>query len=146
MTGRLSSPPTATSGYTCPAELLDARDAHIRQWQALDTRLSQRLERHSETLCFGAGETSDLLTALIPRAWEKIVGHVVDPVPPSVRKDSHRGKPLYYMDDPRARRLDTALLGVKPHYQNMLYPRLGKTFAHVIRWDDLVDDPVEIAA
>jgi SAM-dependent methyltransferase len=141
VTGRLSDEAISIAAYACPATLFEMRDAHIQQWKALDGLLWERLEKHSEILCFGAGEISDLMKALAPHTWEKIVGHVVDPVEPARRNTAYRGKPLFYMDDPRLKRYDTALLGVKPHHQKVLYQRLGEKFAHAIRWDDLVESP-----
>jgi hypothetical protein len=146
MTGRPSAEAIPISAYGCPTTLLETRDAHIRQWQGLDARLSSRLEDRGDVLCFGAGETSDLLKALIPQTWKRIAGHVVDPVPISLRNSSYRGKPLFYMDDPQLVRYDTVLLGVKPHYQKMLYSRLRERFSNVICWDDLVQDRVEVGS
>jgi SAM-dependent methyltransferase len=143
MSGGLSAASVSVSTYDCPASLLDLRTRHIEQWRTLDDRLRQRLEGRSEVLCFGAGETSDLLQTLVPRSWRQIAGHLVDAVPSADRKTAYRDKPLYYMDDPDVGRFDTTLLGVKPHYQQSLHQRLAPQFAHVIRWDDIVEDRVE---
>jgi len=145
LVGKLSSDPVPIVSYECPTALLDMRDAHIQQWRELDGRLSERLENHGEVLCFGAGETSDLMKALAPDTWKKVVGHLVDPVEPALRNATYRGKPLYYMDDPQLRCYDTTLLGVKPHYQKMLLSRLSERFSHVIYWDDLVENRIEVA-
>jgi SAM-dependent methyltransferase len=144
LTGKLSDNVAPADAYGCPAALLDMRDNLFHQWRMIDRRLALRLQGQGEVLCFGAGETSDLLRTLAPSTWEKIAGHVVDSIEEAQRKETYRDKPLYYLDDPRLERFDAVLLGVKPHYQDMLYPRLSEKFATVVRWDDLVDDRVEV--
>jgi hypothetical protein len=144
MSGGLPAVRVPITPYGCPAALLDARDRHFREWRAVDGRLTERLKDHAEILCFGAGETSDVLRTLAPRTWEKVVGHIVDPVDPALRTASYRDRPLYYLDDPRFNCHHAVLLGVKPHYQKALYRRLRENFDCIVCWDDLVQDLVEV--
>jgi SAM-dependent methyltransferase len=143
LSGRVSDQAIPVTSYACCSNLLARRAAYFLGWQTLDSRLLQRLEGRSDVLCFGAGETSDVLKVFAPNTWEMIAGHIVDAVPREFRATAYRDRPLYYMDDPQVERYDTVLLGVKPEHQKTLGERLGKRFAHVICWHDIVENATE---
>jgi len=112
--------------------LLAERQAYLRGWQQLDTRLLARLPQH--VVCFGAGEAASLLRAYAPSVWARV--H-------ACATDEGEATEAMFGDRPH-RRLDevtpgsTVLVGVRPRDQSAIAARLRSRFANVVTWYDLV--------
>lgn len=109
-----------------------ARHAYLERWARLDDRLLPRVE--GPAVCFGAGEAAGLLRAYAPQAWARVAACTFDGAAPGAFGDLPI-RPL--ADVPRD---STLLLGVRPADQPRLAARLGREFARVAAWYDLVDD------
>jgi SAM-dependent methyltransferase len=124
-------------------ELQSARDEYCGRWGELDDALLHRLEKAGarSVACFGAGETSDLLRAYVPRTWQRIEAYVIDrPVNPeaAAAMKPRGGLPVVFTDTATC---DAIVLGVKPRYHATLAPRLQASYKIVVRWDDLFPEP-----
>jgi 2-polyprenyl-3-methyl-5-hydroxy-6-metoxy-1,4-benzoquinol methylase len=125
----------APGRYSCPKPLIKKRWEYMHAWHRLDRILQQRLASCGRVTCFGAGETSDLISLFAPQAWAKVTDYAIDGAPDG-RMRTYRGLPLYYLSELCK---DSALLiGTKPHYQDRLYERLSKLFPVVVKWNDVV--------
>jgi len=112
--------------------LLAERQAYLRGWQQLDTRLLARIPQ--QVVCFGAGEAASLLRTYAPSVWARV--H-------ACATDEGEGTEAMFGDRPH-RRLDevtpgsTVLVGVRPRDQSAIAARLRSRFANVVTWYDLV--------
>jgi SAM-dependent methyltransferase len=117
---------------------------YCRRWVGLDAMLRERLGPAHRVVCFGAGETSDLLRAHAPRCWQLIHGYMIDRpngAEPGVQPPPLEGLQVHFTHDYRADEFDAILLGVKPKYQAAIFDRLRIFGKPVVRWDDVIPEP-----
>jgi hypothetical protein len=94
-------------------------------------------------ICFGAGETVDLLRTYASSAWRSVQALMIDrpPEAPPNQADSAAGLPLRFTEDGIDETVGCILLGVKPRYQQVLAARLSSFGKPVICWDDVIREP-----
>jgi SAM-dependent methyltransferase len=122
--------------FSCPDDLIRQRIDYMNCWNSLERKLQERLRKADEIICFGAGETSDMLAFYAPEIWNKVKGHVIDRLNQINKPNTYKELPLYYLDE--LDKNSIILLGTKPHYQSKLMERLSTKFPLVVRWDDLI--------
>jgi hypothetical protein len=132
-----------TSWWT-DATLPSSQRDYFRRWAGLDDTLLERLGSADEVVCFGAGETTDLLRAYAPRCWQSIRGYMIDRpngAEPGTQPPLVDGLQVRFTHDYRGDEFDAILLGVKPKYQAAISDRLKIFGKPVIRWDDVIPEP-----
>jgi SAM-dependent methyltransferase len=140
----ISSSSNGLVSWRTDVTLPSAQRDYFRRWTGLDDTLLRRLGPASEVVCFGAGETTDLLRAHAPRCWQAIRAYMID------RPDGAElgaslplveGLRVRFTHDYRGDEFDAILLGVKPRYQTAISERLQIFGKPVVRWDDLIPEP-----
>src|SRR6266404_39622 len=125
-----------------PDEILPSgRRDYLWRWSILDDKLLERLAPVGDVVCFGAGETSDLLRANAPRCWEAVRGYMIDrPAGADAQCQllQTSGLQVRFTDDYGTDEFGGILLGVKPRYQGTISERLRIFGKPVVRWDDVV--------
>ena len=134
MVGTVGQAAEADQNYSVPVTLLQARRNYYEAWHRFDDLLNSRIGDADEVICFGAGETSDLMSFFAPNAWARVQGYAIDRVSDD-KPAQYRELPLYFIEE--VPKTATLILGTKQHYQNRLYERLSDKFRHVVRWDDV---------
>jgi SAM-dependent methyltransferase len=132
-----------TSSWWPDAALPSGRRDYFRRWAALEETLLARLSARN-VVCFGAGETADLLQVHAPRCWEAVTGHMIDRpngVSPEGKPKAIKGLPVRFVEDHTQEDFDSILLGVKPRYQEAISARLRMFGKPVVRWDDVIPEP-----
>jgi SAM-dependent methyltransferase len=123
--------------------LPSARRDYLRYWANLDQLLLERLGNAGNAICFGAGETVDLLRTYAPHAWRRVQALMIDR-PPEARPnqaDNAAGLPLRFTESGIDETVECILLGVKPRHQRALAARLSSFGKPVISWDDVIREP-----
>lgn len=115
--------------------LLQARRNYYGAWDRFDDMLIARMGNAEEIICFGAGETSDLMSFFAPEAWARVQGYAIDRIGDE-KPARYRDLPLYFIEE--VPKTATLVLGTKQHYQQKLHQRLSQQFRHVVRWDDVL--------
>ena len=123
--------------------LSQARRDYLRDWADLDRLLLERLGDAGNVICFGAGETVDLLRTYAPRAWRSVRALMIDrPVEARPNQvDNIAGLPRRFTEDGIDQTVGGILLGVKPRHQRALAARLSGFGKPVICWDDVIREP-----
>jgi SAM-dependent methyltransferase len=113
----------------CPDETLaSARREYFSRWAGLDETLGERLNRARNVICFGAGETTDLLRAYAPTAWGAARALMIDrpaDADPDAQPAPRNGLPIHFAEGCSDDAFDRILLGVKPCHQPAIAERLG---------------------
>jgi hypothetical protein len=126
------------------ATLPSGRRDYFHHWAGLDDTLLERVGSADDVVCFGAGETTDLLRAHAPRCWKSIRGYMIDRpngAGPGAQPPLVEGLQVRFTHDYRGDEFDAILLGVKPRYQAAISDRLQIFGKPVVRWDDLIPEP-----
>lgn len=121
--------------HSVPEALLQARRNYYGAWYAFDDVLVERIGDAETVICFGAGETSDLMSFFAPKAWARVRGYAIDRIIEE-KPERYRDLPLYFIEE--VPKTATLVLGTKQHYQPKLYQRLSQQFRHIVRWDDIL--------
>jgi SAM-dependent methyltransferase len=121
--------------HSVPEALLQARRNYYGAWNGFDDMLIERIGSAENVICFGAGETSDLMSFFAPKAWARVQGYAIDRFNDD-KPGQYRDLPLYFIEE--VPKTATLVLGTKQHYQPQLYQRLRQQFRHVVRWDDVL--------
>jgi SAM-dependent methyltransferase len=140
---RISFPSNGLTSWWTDANLPHGRRDYFRRWAGLDGTLLERLGSAGDIVCFGAGETKDLLRAYAPRSWQSVHGYMIDRpngAEPGVQP-LVEDLQVCFTTDYTGDEFGAILLGVKPRYQATLSHRLQSFGKPVIRWDDVIPEP-----
>lgn len=134
----------AASAWWPDATLLSARRDYFRRWAGLDETLLERLPSSDHVVCFGAGETIDLLRAHAPRSWTAVRELMIDRpkgAAPGAQPRHVQGLQVRFTHDYAGDEFGCILMGVKPRHQRAISDRLQAFGKPVIRWDDVIPEP-----
>jgi SAM-dependent methyltransferase len=135
----------APDAWWCPDEqLVPRRREFFQRWAGMDATLLGRMGASGEVVCFGAGETKDLLRAYTPESWARVGSIMIDrPQGVAVEAQAQTAgeMPVRFVDEYHANERPSVLMGVKPRYQAAISDRLTRLASSVIRWDDVVPEP-----
>jgi SAM-dependent methyltransferase len=129
----------------CPDKtLVSMRREYFSRWASLDETLGERLHPARNVICFGAGETSDLLRAYAPTSWAAVRALMIDrpgDADPTALPAQRDGLSIQFTGSCPDDAFECILLGVKPHHQPAIADRLRGLGKPIIRWDDVIPEP-----